>query len=182
MTVRTLKPPPPPTTTTTIGPNLPPKALQELWFATRRHEWTSLAVVPTSDPVWALRIAEGLRQVAGLTGRRARTVNAQALELLDIATLVMEMQTPRGSVWTSSTPRGTSAGPGQSSIEQPADENLIIALPSVFANPLALPAALAADAVLIIIELGKTDLEIARRTVDAVGRERLIGSVLVTDR
>ncbi len=47
------------------------------------------------------------------------------------------------------------------------------------ANPLVLPVALAADAVLLCVELGLTDLASARHSVELLGRDRLIGSVLL---
>ena len=164
----------------TVSSKLPPKELQELWFSTRKRSWSTLAVIATNESSWGVRIAEGLRDVAELTGRRARTLRGNDLSLGDIASLVINMQVSpadrqASSVWTSSSARPS--GPGDLG-----DEILLVALPSVASNPLVLPAALAAEAVLLVVELGHTELESARHTVELVGRDRLIGCVLVRDR
>jgi hypothetical protein len=49
----------------------------------------------------------------------------------------------------------------------------------VVENPLGIAIAFAADAVLVTIELGVTDLASARKTIEMVGRERLLGCVVI---
>jgi hypothetical protein len=56
---------------------------------------------------------------------------------------------------------------------------LVISIPPVLVEPLGLPAAQQADAVLVTIYLGRTPMSDVRRTIELVGRERIAGCVLV---
>lgn len=160
------------------GTGIPPREIQELWFAMRRSPWKSVAVMPAHPGGSARALAEDLCQVARLTGRSARLVVAEGLELADIASLAAEMEGGSGgSAWVSR-PRSDS-GPGRHA-QHPDDADLVItALDSVLANPLILPLALANDAVLLVVELGRTDMESARKSVELIGRDRLIGCALI---
>jgi hypothetical protein len=55
---------------------------------------------------------------------------------------------------------------------------LIVALRSIFENPTASSIAKHADGVLLCVALGETSLREAEETIDAVGRERVIGSIV----
>jgi hypothetical protein len=55
---------------------------------------------------------------------------------------------------------------------------VVIAIPSVLEVPLGLAVAQAADAVVVIADLGRTRLDDVRRTVELVGRERVAGCIL----
>jgi hypothetical protein len=169
-----------PITTGLDGVGLPTKDLQELWFATRRRDWTSLAVTPAHAGGSAMPVAEALRQMSQLIKRPARLVQADNLDLTDVATLVTSMSMPRSSAWSSTVARSTSASLGQSSMEHGGDELLIVAVEPVVVNPLVLPLVLATDAVLLVMEQGKTDLASAQHTIDLIGREKLLGCVLLT--
>jgi hypothetical protein len=59
-----------------------------------------------------------------------------------------------------------------------ADPRLVIALDSPTLNPIAIGVVAASDAVLILLEKGVTRIPQARKTIEIVGRERLIGAVL----
>ena len=162
----------------------PSRDLQELWFATRRREWKSLCILPAAPGESTLAIAEALANVGRIIRRTPpRVVRAEKLELSDIAQLVMEMTeevpapSPASTVWTSSSPRALAP-----SLPISQDAPVIIAIESVVSNPLMLPVALAADCVLLCIHLGKTDLPSARHTIAMIGRDRLIGAVLVRSR
>jgi hypothetical protein len=56
---------------------------------------------------------------------------------------------------------------------------VVVAVDPVVSNPAALPVVLAADAALICITLGQTEIASARRTVELIGSERFIGCVTV---
>jgi hypothetical protein len=157
---------------------VPSREIQELWFAMRRTPWKSVAIMPAHAGGSARELAEDLQQVAQLTGRSARVVVAEGLELPDIASLAAEMDGKgAGSAWVSR-PRSES-GSGRYP-QHPDDADLVItALESVLANPLILPLALANDAVLLVVELGRTDMESARKSVELIGRDRLIGCALI---
>jgi hypothetical protein len=152
----------------------PPRDMQELWFATRRREWNTLCVVPAAPGLSALPVAEALAKVGQLIrGHPVRVINAEGVDLSQIAQLAAEMtgQAKPSTVWTSVASRRPSAVPDGSPV--------IIALESVVGNPLALPVALVADAILLCVELGQTGVENARHTIHLLGRERLLGTVLV---
>jgi len=73
--------------------------------------------------------------------------------------------------------RAPSASSGKLVLAGP--ERLVISIPAVASQPLGLSAVQEADAVVICIELGRTKLAAARKTVEVVGRERLVGCFLV---
>jgi hypothetical protein len=165
------------------SPGRPSREFQELWFATRRRAWNTLAVVPGAPDASAMPVAQALAEVGQLIHRApVKVMRVESMDLGEIADLVMGMSgalpPPPVSVWTSTAPgRGTPGG-GTGAASGP----VILALESVVANPLVLPVALAADAVLLCIELGQTELASARHTVELLGRDRLIGSVLIARR
>ncbi len=155
-------------------PTLPSRELQELWFATRRRDWRTLVVVPARPGSSALAIARALAEVGGFIRMSpVHVVNAEGLDLNRIAALVTDM-TGGSSVWTMNAPGGNAAG-----YDQSRSEARIVALDPVVANPLVLPVALAADAVLLVLEPGKTLIAAARHTIELVGRDRIIGSVMI---
>ena len=55
----------------------------------------------------------------------------------------------------------------------------VVAVDAPMQNPGAIPLILAADAALIIIRLGTSELESARSIIDIVGRDRILGTVAV---
>ncbi len=56
---------------------------------------------------------------------------------------------------------------------------VIVALDSVLSNQAGIPVALAADAALLCVTMGDTELDAARRTVSLVGKDRFVGTVTV---
>ncbi len=141
------------------------REMQELWFATRRADWRSLVLVPASPGRSAFPVAQALGEVGGVIRMSpVQLVNAEGLDLGRIATLVQDMTA------------GDRPAPGA---RGPQERAVIIAIDPVVSSPLALPIALAADAVLLCITLGETDLEAARHTADLIGRDRIVGTVLL---
>ncbi|MGZ6123377.1 MAG: hypothetical protein ACXWLR_00355 [Myxococcales bacterium] len=160
-------------------PNLPSRDLQELWFATRRRDWRTLVVVPAAQGnTSALPIAKALGEVGGFIRMSpVRVINAEGLDLNKIASLVMDMTgNASSSMWTMNSPGGNPSAGWEPAARTDAT---IVALESVVVNPLVLPVALAADAVLLCVEVGRTELAAARHTVELIGRERIIGSVVI---
>jgi hypothetical protein len=152
---------------------LTPREMQELWFATIRHEWRSLVVVPASPGFSVLPIARALADVGGaIRGSPLLVLRAEGTDLNKIALLVSHLTNDASRVG-SAAPR--SARPRSAD----AEKAMIIAIDAVVTNPLVLPVALAADAVLVCVALGETPLESARHTVELIGRDRVIGSVLL---
>ena len=57
---------------------------------------------------------------------------------------------------------------------------VIVAIQPVVVEPLGLAVTEGADAVVLCIEVGRTRLAAARRTIELVGRERIAGALLLT--
>jgi hypothetical protein len=171
-------------------PALHSRELQELWFATRRRKWKSLVVVPASPGSSVLQIAQALGEVgSAIRMSPVELVNAEGMDLDRLAMLVREISGEakagvkaevHASVWTSGPAGASPAGKDVAAARAgPAERATIIAIEAVAENPLILPLALSADAVLLCVEVGRTKLDEARHTADLIGRDRIIGTALL---
>jgi hypothetical protein len=131
--------------------------MQQLWVALQKKSWRSLALVSASKGVATLPAANDLAKIAWwYTG-----VPTCVLDMRDLSLRLLEHQLrDMGS-------------------QLQGGERIFIALRSSSENPTAVPLAQAADAAVLCVELGKTDARAARRTLEAVGRERFLGTLLV---
>jgi hypothetical protein len=59
---------------------------------------------------------------------------------------------------------------------------LVVPLRSIFENPTAGPIAKQTDAVLLCVALGETNFRSAEETIAAVGRDRVIGAIVLRPR
>lgn len=59
---------------------------------------------------------------------------------------------------------------------------LVVALRSMFENPTAPPIAKQTDAVIVCVALDQTSFKAAQLTIDAVGRERVLGAIVLRPR
>jgi hypothetical protein len=131
--------------------------LQELWLATQRRAWRSLAVVSASAGLPTIDSANKLAQLAWRYNGESTCV----FDLFDVSLRIVEHQL-------------------REIHEQVlAGHRVFVALRSVAENPAALPIARATDALVLCVALGKTDVKSAQRTIGAIGRERFLGSILV---
>jgi len=145
--------------------SLPPLDLQQLWFSTLRWDWSSLALVPAGSNGSVLRIAKALAQVGNRHGGRAVT-RTEATGFGTSAELAEDI-TGQFTVHTSSV--------GSERWKQ----RTIIALHPVLTDPAGIPVALAADAALLLVELGKTNIAEAQKTVQLIGRDHFRGCILI---
>jgi hypothetical protein len=133
---------------------------QRLWLATQRRPWTTLALVPIGEdaptPLLALELAE--------VGRRHRggTIVASDATLVSLSTLQTELD--------ALTERARCA------------ERAIVALPPLLGSPAGLALAQAADAVILCVALGSSAIAEAEQILDEVGRDRVLGSVILRER
>jgi len=142
---------------TTRMPELPANDVQRLWFATLRKDWNSLVVLPAHARGSGSQIGRALAQVASLHKDSAiKLVSAEGADLAGASRLIIDMTTHVASGGL-----------------------VIVVLDSVLANPAGIPVALAADAVLLCVQLDETDVESARKTVDMIGESRFVGAVTV---
>jgi len=146
-----------------LGDADPRPEFQELWFALQRWHWASLVVVPADEGGSAVGIAQSLAAVgARLHGAAVTALVAEALDFSSAAQVAASMA-------SGSSPRGASRT-GQ----------VIVAIEPVVAQPLAIAVARAADSALLCIEMGRTRIASARRTIELVGRDRFVGCVMLT--
>ncbi|MGA3123182.1 MAG: hypothetical protein ABSF69_20620 [Polyangiaceae bacterium] len=134
--------------------------LQKLWLGVERREWRSLAVISASKSVETIQIAELLAQLAW----RYRGQPSGVCDLRDLSMRLIdyEVQEMRARL----------------------DEGmrLVIALRSIFENPTSSSIAKQTDAVVLCIALGETNFKAAEETIAAVGRDRVVGSIILRPR
>jgi hypothetical protein len=131
--------------------------LQKLWIALQRRPWRSLAVLPGSEPADTMEIAEVLGQIAWTYQGEPTTV----LDLRDVSLRLAEYQIRESQQQAESGVR------------------VLIGLRSIAENPASSLVARESDAALLCLELGSTHLQSALQTIEEVGRERIVGSLLV---
>ena len=136
---------------------------QGLWFTLARMRWKSLVLVPADQGESAAGVATALADV----GRRLRNT--------PVTFLVMA-----GSLDYASAGRFVSAmlGTAREANDEPPSSRVIVAVPPVIVEPLALAVTDAADAVVLYIRRGATHQKAAEKTIDLVGRDRIVGCVL----
>jgi hypothetical protein len=131
---------------------------QRLWLAITRKPWTSLAVVPADSGIRTDDLAETLVAVGRQHGARrpVRVLSAVGARLGDVQQLIESVRqlTSRGDC-------------------------VVIALDPFGENPAAIPIAGATSGVLLVVRIGTSRLSSARRVAEAIGPERLLGSVVL---
>ena len=125
-----------------------------------QREWSRLALVaPESSPkTWG--VATSLARACKQVGRTAMAINALQLD----------------GAWASGIAHfiGRPAGPTTNRVSR-----FVLAVDSPVDNPLAMNLLSACDAVVVVLELEKTELARARNTIEFLGRDRLLGVVLI---
>ncbi len=134
--------------------------LQKLWLGVEKREWRSLAVLGASPSVETIHIAELLAQLAW----RYRGQPSGVCDLRDLSMRLIDYQVQEMHDQLS------------------AGTRLVVALRSMFDNPTAIPMAKQTDAVLLCIALGETNFKAAEETIAAVGRDRVLGSIVLRRR
>ena len=126
-----------------------------------RGEWSWLAVIPGEPELSTADFAHALSQVGtGLSARPVGFVEATNVDLDSAAWLVERL--------------------GSSAEAQDAQApRTLVSLANPIANPFALPVSLAADGVIVCVRRGRTPLASVRETIEAIGADRVVCSVLV---
>jgi hypothetical protein len=143
----------------TSGLGLPDEsAVQALWLALQRRNWRSLAVLAASSNVATVEMAERLARIAWwFTGQPSCV-----LDMRDLSLRLLEHQM-----------RSMTA-------QLQGGERVFVALRSPAENPTASPIATAADAVVLCVELGMTDVKSAQETIAAIGPDKFLGAIVVS--
>jgi hypothetical protein len=129
--------------------------LQELWFSLLRQRWSTLVVMPAHRGGSSLELTQSLADVGRAhRGSRPMVIDARTSELGQAAAHITEMTT-----------HASNGG------------LVLVAASAVLENQVGIPLALAASAVLLTVTLGETDMPSLERTLELVGRQRVLGCV-----
>jgi hypothetical protein len=145
---------------------VPNREIQEMWFRLARTPWTSLVLVPADQGGSAAAAAASLADV----GRRLRDAPVTFFILansIDYASA--------GKI----TAAVASAGRNGSTQTAAPTGKVIVAIQPVVVEPLGLAVTEAADVVVLCVQLGRTRIAAARRTIELIGRQRIAGALLV---
>jgi len=140
-----------------------------------RGKWTWIAVIPAEPDLSIADFAHALREVGSrLSSESVDFIEATNVDLDSASWLIGRLGTSAGSgdTW------GRNAGSDAPNWMPPAVRTLV-ALDNPVANPLALPVALAADGLVVCVRRGRTPLSAIRRTLEAVGTDRIVCTVLI---
>jgi hypothetical protein len=133
---------------------------QKLWLATQRRPWRSLAVVPVGGGIPTARVVRALAEVgSGHLG--------PGLMVTDATNVTLEWLRASMESWTKRRGR---------------IDRVLIALGPVLERPGSLALAQAADAAILCLVLNESSIAEAARTIEEVGRERFLGSVILRPR
>ena len=131
---------------------------QVLWLATQKRPWRSLAVLGASPDVPTIDVANMLARLAWWYRGQPSSV----ADFRDLSLRLIDYQLSDVASQLQSTP-----------------VTVIIALRSVFENPTVVPVARAVDAAVLCVQLGVTRIADSRKTVEAIGRDKFLGTIIV---
>jgi hypothetical protein len=155
--------PPPETAIVTRGSHAPSPLddveLQKLWIAASRRDWRSLAIVAGSKGLATLEVANVIAKIAWWY----RGYSSSVFDFRDLRLRLLEYHMR------------------QVAEHMRQGDRAIFALRSIAENPTASPLAQAADAVILCVGIGKTLMAAAEKTIEEIGRERFIGTLILDD-
>lgn len=172
------------------------REIYELWFTLARRQWRSLVLVPTDTGMSVAEFATALAEVGSrlrdspVTAVVAEDMSYEsARNLSNVHGLIAESANRwlLGSIEaeakvTLAVKEADDAGP---SVPGPRPMSpfgqVVIAIRSVLEQPLGVAVAQAADAVVLCVALGGSRMKSARRTLQLVGPERVVGTLLLRD-
>jgi hypothetical protein len=130
--------------------------LSHLWRAIQKTPWHSLAIVPADLATDARPIADALVHTASLLlGKAPTQLDGTGLNPGRAAMFILDM----------------------SLAAQPREHGAVAVLDSVVANEACIPVAIAADAILLVATLKEATFKGFERTLEVLGRDRIIGCV-----
>lgn len=130
--------------------------LQRIWVRSQMSAWTTLAIVGSSERIseGTMNVARGLARVAAESGGALGLIDGRALELKHLAQV-------------------------QARLRSTVARQTVIVLPLPKDNPVTVSVAQACDAVILCVFLGETSQVVAAQTIEQVGRDRFLGTVIV---
>jgi hypothetical protein len=130
---------------------------QRIWFATRERDWNSLAIIPSDAGIDVVEVANMLVATGRQHGERpVSLLDATDVHLGDVHNLVDSLvaQTGRGN-W------------------------VIVPVDPIAENPNSLPIIRATSAALLVVRLDESYMTSARATLEIIGHDRFLGSVVL---
>jgi hypothetical protein len=131
--------------------------LQKLWIALQRKAWRVLAVVPATRELSSLAAANVIADVAW----RYRGEPTTVLDLREVGLRLVDYQQKEIAA----------------QVEQ--GNAVIVALASISDNAAAIPLARGADAAVLLVRLGETEIAAAERAIEEIGYDKFSGTLVV---
>jgi len=135
----------------------PDEDWQRIWLSAREKDWSSLVLVPNDASVDIVPLAEALARTGRVHAEvPVKVINGTGVQLADVQQFIESI--------SATTARG---------------ERVIVPVDPVSDNPSAIAILRAASAALLVMTLGESLMAAAQTTIEAIGRDRIIGSVVV---
>jgi hypothetical protein len=139
------------------GQPTPDVEWQRVWFATRQRPWGVLAIVPSDPGVEVDKVARMIVATGEVHGEKKVTLlSAMGVTLANVHAFLDKLNTLTAR-----------------------DELVVVPVDPLTENPSAIPILRAASTAVLVVRLGESLVESARTVIQAVGRERLVGSVVL---
>jgi hypothetical protein len=129
---------------------------QGMWQRTRTVEWRMLALVPGDDQTSTLGVANLIQRLALDHGETVQVADTRSLRLKHLDAFLEGARRHVG--------RGA---------------RILFATPSALTSPTTVSLARAADCAILCVSLGLTRTKAARTTIEQIGPEHFMGSLLV---
>ena len=165
------------------------RAMQELWLLLAKREWSSLAIIPAHAGGSTEEVARSLAVV----GKNLSTIPVSSIGVkllgprsaLALAAMANHIRNRQERLWHGNGMIDVSEGESSQGPEEDSgylvspSGRLVLGIPAVVEEPVALAVAQAVDTVVLGVELGKTSLSEVRRSIEMIGRERIAGCCLI---
>jgi hypothetical protein len=131
---------------------------QRIWLRAQGRDWVSMALIGSSPraPEATMKVAGMLARISEELGHPLVVLDARSVELRTMASIQARMR--------SLSARGTRA---------------ITVLQLPMYNPITVPIAQAADASMLCVFIGESRATSAQQTIEQIGRDRFLGTVVL---
>jgi hypothetical protein len=137
--------------------------VEELWYLLLSRRWSCLALVCPERTPRTLRLARDLAAFGAQHRRRPiEVIDAQELDMQRASAIAGRIE-------------------ADGDLPHLDGSRFIVAVDSPIANPSAIEVLTATDAVVLLVQKGVTTIPQARKIIELVGRQRLVGAVFTAD-
>ncbi len=138
---------------------------QALWFSLAGLAWNSLVLVPADHRGSTAHIARALADIG------------DQLSVVPVTSVVANHSNYRSAVQIAVGVSGTAWADEERAV--PRAGRALISIDSVIDEPLGVAVCQAADATVICVELGRSGLAAVRRSIELIGRDRIVGTFVI---